>query len=69
MAQITIKTTDGEFLDRICHQHYEGRPKAIEAVLAANPGLSKLGPVLPANVKILLPDLPPIQKQVIKLWD
>ncbi len=31
---------------------------ATEAILDANPGLAEFGPVLPANLSIILPDLP-----------
>ena len=34
----TIKTSDGDVLDRICHQHYGHLMGTVEAVLEANPG-------------------------------
>ena len=69
MAQITLKTLGGEMLDAITHKHYKGRIGATEAVLDANVGLSKMGPVLPAGIEIILPDLPEVKPQVITLWD
>lgn len=69
MAQITIRTIGGEMLDAITHKHYKGRAGATEAVLDANPGLARIGPVLPAGVEIVLPDLPEAKPQEIKLWD
>jgi phage tail protein X len=36
----------GDMLDSVCHKHYGPRPNAVEAVLDANPGLAKHGPVL-----------------------
>ncbi|MCF1458077.1 MAG: tail protein X, partial [Shewanella sp.] len=45
-------------LDAICHRYYDGRPKAVEAVLAANPGLARQGPVMPDGLLIELPELP-----------
>ncbi len=69
MAQITIKTIGGEMLDAITHKHYHGRPGITEKVLNANPGLAKLGPVLPAGIKIILPVLPDTKAGVLQLWD
>ena len=69
MAQITIKTIGGEMLDAITHQHYKGRTGATELVLEENPGLAKLGPILPANIELVLPDLPEVKPQEINLWD
>lgn len=51
---------DGERLDLICWRYY-GRlcGRVVEQVLAANPGLSRLGPhALPAGTVIGLPALP-----------
>ena len=63
------RTKPGEMLDSICHQYYNGRPGATEAVLSANPGLAKLGAVIPANTIITLPVLAaPIDDSQV-LWD
>jgi len=69
MPQIVIKTIGGEMLDAITHKYYKGRDGSTEAVLDANPGLAKIGPVLPAGIEIKLPDLPEAKPQEIKLWD
>ncbi len=63
------RTNKGDMLDAICHKHYQGRPKATEAVLSANPKLAKLGAVLPDGIEIVLPELPAVKKQSISLWD
>lgn len=64
------RTRDGDMLDYICWKHYGQQSGAVEAVLVANPGLADLGPVYPAGVEILLPDLPkPVAEvQPIRLW-
>ena len=62
-------TTDGDMVDEVCWRHYGRRRGAAEAVLAANPGLAARGPVLPAGVEILLPDLPPPSPAIARLWD
>ena len=69
MAQIVIRTMGGEMLDALAHKHYNGREGATAEVLNANPGLAKLGPVLPAGIDIVLPDLPEVKPQEIRLWD
>lgn len=67
---VKYQTRRGDMLDWICHQHYGQRPKAVEAVLEANPGLARYGPILPAGLVIDLPDLGPSeQKNRIRLWD
>lgn len=64
------RTKDGDMLDYICWKHYGQQSGAVEAVLVANPGLADRGPVLPANVVILLPELPKpvVEVQPIRLW-
>lgn len=60
----------GDMLDAVCHDYYRGRPGATEEVLNANPGLSRLGPLLPEGMVIELPDLsPPEDTSRIVLWD
>ncbi|ELJ8564009.1 tail protein X [Vibrio cholerae] len=67
---VQYQTRRGDMLDWICHQHYGQRPKAVEAVLEANPGLARHGPILPEGLVIQLPDLGPAeQKNRIRLWD
>ena len=59
-------------LDRICKEYYgTERNGTVEAVLAANPGLSTLGPLLPLDTLVKLPMLEVGQapvKKVIRLW-
>ena len=68
---ITISTLDGDFLDDLVAQHYGvgAVSAALNAVLAANPGLAAMGPVLPAGVEIVLPDLAPADAGVLRLWE
>lgn len=57
-------------VDWICWKHYGRQAGAVEAVLDANPGLAKLGPVLPAGMIIELPVLPdPSRNGTVRLWD
>ena len=65
-------TSQGDTIDWICWKHYgTSRNGTVEAVLAANTWLSNYGPILPAGVRIVLPDLaaPAVEHAVIHLWD
>lgn len=55
----------------MCEAYYGPREGAVEAVLEANPGLADRGPVLPAGVRIELPDLAdqPPESGAVRLWD
>ncbi len=64
------RTNKGDMLDAICHKYYKARPRAMEEVLKANPGLAKVGALLPAGMVIELPDLGPAEsKGKVSLWD
>lgn len=79
MADVTYITVDRDMVDLICHRHYGYTSGVTEDVLAANPGLAGLGPVLDAGVEIVLPELttpssgfgsiPDDPTTTIKLWD
>lgn len=69
----TYTTVDGDMLDHLCWRHYGQEWDTVEIVLAANPGLAALGPVLPAGVTITLPyrqthPTPPTV-EVVRLFD
>lgn len=68
---MTYRTQAGDLLDDVCRRYYGSRTGAVEAVLEANPGLADRGPLLPAGVAILLPDLPAAASaaDIVKLWD
>lgn len=67
----TYRTSQGDTLDFICWKFYKQQSGAVELVLEANPGLANLGPVLPVNTTIILPDIPTpaTEVQPIRLWD
>lgn len=66
----TYRTSQGDTLDYICWKFYAQQSSAVEAVLLANPGLADLGPVIPTNTEIVLPELPKpaAEVQPIRLW-
>ena len=65
------RTKDGDMLDAICHNHYGASAYYVEAVLDANPHLTKQTPLLPAGILITLPDLPKLKAllHTVRLWD
>lgn len=65
----TIKTSDGDVLDRLCHQHYGHLMGTVEAVMETNPGLASRAQPFISGVVILLPDLSLARTDVINLWD
>lgn len=62
------RTIDGDVVDAICKAHY-GTEAMSGAVYEANPGLARLGPVLPKGLEITLPDQPAEQVHNLqRLW-
>lgn len=68
----TYVTKQGDMVDAIAFRVYGSEHRGTtEAILAANPGLCERGPVLPANVRIVLPDLPkpaPREIATVDIW-
>jgi phage tail protein X len=65
----TYITNDDDTLDYIVWKHYGKTAGVLEQVLNANRHLAGFGAVLPAGVKITLPDItPPANNQKIKIW-
>lgn len=65
------RTSDGDTADYIAWKYYGNQDAGtVEAVLAANKGLSDYGPELPAGLVIELPEITtPATTQGVKLWD
>lgn len=65
-------STQGETVDMICHRMLGKTSGATEAVLSMNPGLARLGPILPSGTQVMLPDQAepdPVANETVKLWD
>jgi phage tail protein X len=65
------RTKEGDVLDAICARHYGDLEFRVEDVIATNPGLSAIGPVLPSGRVIELPmieDSAP-ERVTVRLWD
>lgn len=61
----------GDTLDALCYRYYGALAGALEAVLAANPHLAELGPILPTGTPVELPNQveQATDTQMIQLWD
>ncbi len=60
----------GDTVDLICQRHYGRTAGVTEAVLAANPGLADVGPVLPIGTPVRLPPhTPNPTRPTLQLWD
>ncbi|MCK6435958.1 tail protein X [Rivihabitans pingtungensis] len=64
----TIRTSDGDRLDTLCHRYYGRLNGVAEAVLAANPGLAAKPQPFRAGLIIHLPDLPVVVEKPVQLW-
>lgn len=65
-----VRAIQGDTVDRICYRYYGRTAGVTEAVLKANPGLAKLGPILPMGTRVKMPavEAKPT-KQTIALWE
>lgn len=71
MAAATITASGPERLDTLCWGHYGHLSGAVEAVLAANYNLAATllqGAFVPAGAVLILPELPPPARALIRLW-
>lgn len=67
---VTIISKEGDMLDELVFHHYGSISGYLEKVLEANRHLAKYGPVLPAGIKIELPELSEIkiEQKEVSLW-
>lgn len=71
----SVRSQQGDTLDRICLRYYGRTRDVTEAALDANPGLAALGPILPIGTPVTLPDAPTTAtagtaaQQPVNLWD
>lgn len=58
-------------VDAIAWRHYRQTAGMVESILASNPGLADVGPILPQGYPVDLPDVTPAatEKQLLQLWD
>lgn len=67
----TYITKDGDTVDYIAWKFYGSTANRVaEAVLESNSGLADHSPILPAGIKITLPEVSaPAMTQGVRLWD
>jgi phage tail protein X len=66
-----IVSAQGDTLDELLWRERGLGADAIDAVLAANPGLADLGPILPIGTPVIIPTIATAAVQVreiVQLW-
>lgn len=65
-----VRAQQYDTVDAICWRHYGRTLGMTEAVLAANPGLAAVGPILPHGLEVELPELVSTSTaQTVQLWE
>ncbi len=67
----TLITRQNDMLDALLAAKLGNERRTTEAVLAANPGLAALGPVMPIALHVLVPDFAPQPSRrldTVNLW-
>lgn len=67
----TVRSHQGDTLDRLCHRHLGTTAGVTEQTIRLNPGIAELGPVLPHGTRVTLPDehaTQPLVADIIQLW-
>ena len=67
---ITYTTKDGDILDDICYIYYGHLTGTVEKVMQANYRLSQYEPILPAGIKIILPEIKTKSSiDIVRMWE
>jgi phage tail protein X len=65
-----VYARSGDTLDLLCWRHLKTTADVVEAALELNPGIARLGPVLPEGLSVKLPEAPSAApRQTVALWD
>lgn len=68
----TVRAIEGDTLDALIWRARRLGPAELPAVLAANPGIAALGPVLPKGTPVRLPETSTpaaTVRDTLNLWD
>lgn len=70
-APFSVSSVAGDTVDLVVWRALGVGSPAVEQVLAANPGLADLGPVLPEGTPVLIPPVPTGTPtlDLVQLWD
>ncbi len=65
------RTLQGDTVDLVAWKLAGRTAEVVEAILAANPGLAALGPILPIGTAVIVPEVatPTATPATIALWD
>ncbi|MFW7382259.1 MAG: tail protein X [Oligoflexus sp.] len=66
---LQYETVEGDVVDEICFRFYGRTRDVVEQVYAVNRHLSKYDVILPAGVKISLPEIKEEPRRELLLWD
>ncbi len=67
----TVRSIAGDTLDALAWRARGLGPADLPAILAANPGIAALGPILPTGTPVILPDIAaPASsvRELVQLW-
>ncbi|UAY94973.1 tail protein X [Dickeya dadantii] len=65
-----VRAQQHDTVDALCWRHYGRTAGLTEQVLAVNPGLADIGPILPHGLLVELPDVAPsATTETLQLWD
>jgi phage tail protein X len=67
MAARTIRTLQGDTVDLLALRAC-GDTAMTVAILESNPGLARLGPLLPAGLLVTVPETTPAKATPVTLW-
>lgn len=70
MSTATVTTRQGDTVDALLWRERGRTAVVTEQVLALNPGLAAMGPVLPAGIAVAMPPVsaPIPVRETVKLW-
>ena len=67
---LNVRARQHDTLDLLCQRHLGRTAGHVEATLGANPGLARIGPVLPMGHPVTLVASPSAKnKQMVYLWE
>ncbi|TPG14353.1 tail protein X [Sphingomonas oligophenolica] len=71
MASDQLRADQGDTLDGLIWRMRALGPADLDAVLALNPGIAALGPILPLGTLVTVPDAAPAVRRIetVQLWD
>ena len=66
---MNVIARQSDTLDLICHRHFGQTAAVTEKTLSMNPGIARLGEILPEGIAITLPDeaMSPVI-ETVQLW-